>query len=101
MKNTLIRLLPAGALITTLASIAIAPAHGFDRATTQALQACHDYLWYEVPAFESLPEAAISVFPASIEGNTILVNWIVNWDDIRQAGTCTVIRGSVEGYDEF
>ncbi|MXU65058.1 hypothetical protein [Oceanomicrobium pacificus] len=79
-----------------------APALAFDRETTNALKLCHDYLW-DVPEFNGLPNAAISVFPASRDGNTVIVNWNVNWTDpdVRAAGNCTVIGGSVEGFEDY
>ena len=77
-------------------------AQAFDRQTTNALKTCHDYLW-QVPEFADLPNAAIPVFPASENGDTIMVNWNVNWDQptVRAAGNCTVIDGNVEGFEDY
>lgn len=88
---------------TCLAVICAATsAQAFDRQTTNALKACHDYVW-EVPEFKDLPNAAVSVFPGSENGNAIVVNWNVNWDQptVRAAGNCTVIGGSVEGFEDY
>ncbi|WP_193139051.1 MULTISPECIES: hypothetical protein [unclassified Meridianimarinicoccus] len=81
---------------------AASAAQAFDRQTTNALKTCHDYLW-QVPEFMDMPNAAISVFPASQNGDTIIVNWNVNWDEptVRAAGNCTVIDGNVEGFEDY
>lgn len=89
------------ALSSALAVIAGA-GYAFDRETTNALRACHDYLW-DVPEFAELPNAAISVFPASQNGDTIVVNWNVAWDQpmTRGAGNCTVINGEIAGFEDY
>ncbi|MDO6485130.1 hypothetical protein [Shimia thalassica] len=79
------------------------PAHAFDRATTNALKACHDYIWMEVPEFNKLPNAAVSVFPGVVNDNSITVFWNVMWDDpiVRAAGNCTSMNGVVEGFEDY
>ncbi|MCT8160033.1 hypothetical protein [Pseudoruegeria sp. SHC-113] len=91
---------PIGACLVFV--VAANAAQAFDRQTTNALKTCHDYLW-QVPEFADLPNAAISVFPASENGDTIVVNWNVNWDQptIQAAGNCTVIGGNVEGFEDY
>lgn len=88
--------------IALFASIFALPVHAFDRETTEALQICHDYLW-EVPDYADLPNAAISVFPGLMDGTTITVFWNVYWDApiVRAAGNCTVIGGSLEGFEDY
>ena len=83
------------------ASLATSAA-AFDRQTTDALQICHDYLW-EVPDFAALPNAAISVFPGIMDGETITVFWNILWDDpdVRAAGNCTVISGELQGFEDY
>ncbi len=90
-------------ILLGLCFVAVATsAQAFDRQTVSALNACHDYLW-TVPAFDGLPNAAISVYPGSVDGDTIVVNWNVSWDQptIRAAGNCTVIGGEVQGYEDY
>ena len=74
----------------------------FDRQTTDALRACHDHVW-DVPAFKDLPNAAVSVFPGIFEDGKIIVFWNVYWDDptTRRAGNCTVINGTVKGFEDY
>ncbi|MFO6464226.1 hypothetical protein ACK8OR_07535 [Jannaschia sp. KMU-145] len=87
--------------VLAIAACMIAPAaQAFDRQTTAALTACHDYLW-EVPDFESLPNAAISVWPASIDGNVVKIHWIVDWTDpdVKAAGNCAYTDGEIIGYE--
>ncbi|MEM9107467.1 MAG: hypothetical protein AAGC96_17590 [Pseudomonadota bacterium] len=74
----------------------------FDRATTNAAKACHDYIW-EVPEFAELPNAAISVWPSTVNEGTYVINWNVNWDDptVRAAGNCTVKSDEVIGYEDY
>ncbi len=78
------------------------PAAAFDRQTTEALTACHDYVW-NVPHFSSLPNAAISVFPGWENENQYVVFWNVYWDDprVRRAGNCTIKDGSVDGFEDY
>ncbi len=86
-----------------LFAVGLIPTAGaFDRITTDALRMCHDYIW-DTPEFKDLPNAAISVFPGSLDGNTIVVNWNVNWDQptVRAAGNCTVINGTLEGFEDY
>jgi hypothetical protein len=80
----------------------IAPAQAFDQQTTQALNACHDYLW-DVPGFADLPNAAISVYPGLFDGDTITVFWNIFWNEptVRAAGNCTIIDGALEGFEDY
>lgn len=63
--------------------------HAFDRETTDALKACHDQVW-TVDEYADLPNAAISVWPASSENGLTKVYWVVDWTDpdIKAAGQC-------------
>lgn len=92
-------------IATTCIALGASPvfAQAFDRETTNALQSCHDYLWSDVPEFKELPNAAISVFPGIMDGDTITVFWNVMWDDptVRAAGNCTVIKGKIEGVEDY
>lgn len=87
------------AVLVSSASMSFA----LDRQTTTALSACHDYLWNEVPAFSDLPNAAISVYPGSTNGNVVMVNWNVSWDKptVRAAGNCTIIDGTLQGFEDY
>ncbi|GGX67218.1 hypothetical protein GCM10007385_40380 [Tateyamaria omphalii] len=78
------------------------PAHAFDRKTTEALRLCHDYLW-EVPEYADLPNAAISVFPGVFDDQSITVFWNIYWDapTTRSAGNCTIINGTLEGFEDY
>ncbi len=84
------------------ALVTAAPAMAFDRDTTEALKACHDYLW-EVPEFSELPNAALSVWPASSNDGMTKVYWVVDWTDpdIRAAGQCEYGGHEVIGYERF
>ena len=84
------------------ALVTAAPAMAFDRDTTEALKACHDYLW-EVPEFSELPNAALSVWPASSNDGMTKVYWGVDWTDpdIRAAGQCEYKGNEVIGYERF
>lgn len=77
-------------------------AHAFDRETTNALKACHDYLW-EVPEFASMPNAAISVWPGSVSENVTKIYWVVDWTDpdMKAAGQCEYAGAEVIGYERF
>ncbi len=77
-------------------------AQAFDRATTNAAKACHDYIW-EVPEFAELPNAAISVWPSTVNEGTYVINWNVNWDNptMRAAGNCTVRGSQVIGFEDY
>lgn len=91
------------ALLSGLTAMATAaPAMAFDRETTDALKACHDYLW-EVPEFSELPNAALSVWPASSSDGVTKVYWVVDWTDpdIRAAGQCEYSGDEVIGYERF
>ncbi|MCC1491322.1 hypothetical protein [Cognatishimia sp. F0-27] len=78
------------------------PVLAFDRETTEALKACHDYLW-EVPEFAELPNAALSVWPASSDNGVTKVYWVVDWTDpeLRAAGQCEYAGDEVIGYERF
>ncbi|WP_299508442.1 hypothetical protein [uncultured Roseobacter sp.] len=78
------------------------PVLAFDRETTDALKACHDHLW-EVPEFGDLPNAALSVWPASSNEGVTKVYWVVDWTDpnIRAAGQCEYSGDEVTGYERF
>lgn len=88
------------ATITLVCSVGLA--HAFDRVTVNALKACHDYVW-DVPEFKDLPNAAISVYPGSMDDDRRVINWNVNWDDpnVRAAGNCTYIGGEVAGFEDY
>jgi hypothetical protein len=91
------------AIAVPLLWVSCAPAHAFDRVTTEALKACHDYIWMEVTDFKELPNAAVSVFPGIIDEKSVTVFWNVMWDDpiVRAAGNCTVINSVVEGFEDY
>jgi hypothetical protein len=76
--------------------------HAFDLQTTEALVACHNYVW-EIEEYSNLPNAAISVFPLMTDENTITSVWHIMWDDptVRAAGNYTVIDGSVDGFEDY
>ena len=78
-------------------------AQSFDRETVNALKACHDYVWFQVPDFKDLPNAAVSVFPGITDESAITVFWNVMWDDpiVRAAGNCTTIGGKIEGFEDY
>ena len=82
--------------------VAGGPALAFDRQTTDAAKACHDHIW-EVSEFAELPNAAISVWPNSVNEGIYVINWNVNWDDptVRAAGNCTVENGNVIGFEDY
>lgn len=88
--------------ILAVFTLSATASHALERSVVDAAKACHDYLW-EVPKFKDLPNAAISVFPDEMDGDTIIINWNVRWDEptVRAAGNCTVIRGEIEGYEDF
>ncbi|MCR9135873.1 MAG: hypothetical protein NXI27_07760 [Alphaproteobacteria bacterium] len=92
-------------LVLALAIIAAStfPSHAFDRKMTEALKACHDYLWFEVPAFKDLPNAAISVFPGIWDDDRMIVFWNIYWDDptVREAGNCQVKDSEVIGFEHY
>jgi hypothetical protein len=78
-------------------------AQSFDQETVNALKVCHDYVWFEVPDFKDLPNAAVSVYPGIVGDGSITVFWNVMWDDptVRAAGNCTSINGKVEGFEDY
>ena len=91
--------------ILLAASIMIAAntsTYAFDRATVHALKACHNYLW-DIPEFKDLPNAAISVFPGSVNKNEYVINWNVNWDkpNVAAGGNCQVVKGEVIGFEHY
>jgi hypothetical protein len=92
------QVLTTGFLIAVSASAASA----FDRETTNALQACHNYVW-AVPDYADLPNAAISVWPANAGESVQKVYWVVDWTDpdVRAAGQCEYANGEVVGYEPF
>lgn len=93
------RTLSLGAILAMSTTTAVL---AFDRETTDALKACHDYLW-EVPEFAELPNAALSVWPASSNDDLTKVYWVVDWTDpeIRAAGQCEYSGDEVIGYERF
>lgn len=94
-----IRLLLAGMMLAA----SVSPSFAFDRKMTQALKACHDYLWFQVPEFTDLPNAAISVFPGIWGDDQYVVFWNVYWDDptLREAGNCQVKGDEVVGFEHY
>ncbi len=78
------------------------PAMAFDCMTTDALIACHEHL-YEDAEFANLPNAAISVWPASVHDGAAKAYWVVDWTgpDIRTAGQCEIEDGNVTGNMRF
>lgn len=83
-------------------SFSAAEVAAFDRETTDALKACHDYAW-SVDEYADLPNAAVSVYPLMTNDNVITTVWHIMWDDpvVRAAGNCTVIDGTVEGFEDY
>lgn len=79
------------------------PSLAFDRKMTDALKACHDYLWFQVPEFKELPNAAISVFPGIWGDGQLVVFWNVYWDDptVREAGNCQVKDDEIIGFEHY
>ncbi|TDL84924.1 hypothetical protein [Meridianimarinicoccus aquatilis] len=84
-------------LFATLALTAM-PAQAFDQRRTQVLTECHDYLW-DVPAFDELPNAAISVYSGLMDSNAIMVFW--GKPMLRAAGNCTIIDAALEGVEDY
>lgn len=68
-----------------------------------AAQLCHDYVWFNVPKFEKMPNAAVSAFPSSSDGGAYVIFWNVSWDDprVRAAGSCTVANGEVTAFEDY
>lgn len=79
------------------------PSYAFDRKMTEALSACHDYLWFQVPEFKDLPNAAISVFPGIWGDEQYVVFWNVYWDEptVREAGNCQIKGGDITGFEHY
>ena len=92
------RLIPCLAVL----SLTAGAAQAFDQQVISALSQCHGYLW-EVPEFAGLPNAAISVWPASATETDVKVYWVVDWTDpaIKAAGQCEVSGGEVIGYENY
>ena len=92
------QVLGAGFLIAASSTVSYA----FDRETTNALKACHDYVW-AVPDYVELPNAAISVWPANAGESVQKVYWVVDWTNpvVRTAGQCEYADGEVVGYEPF
>ena len=90
-------------LAASIMAAATTATYAFDRQTVHALKACHDYLWNDVPAYKDLPNAAISVYPNRKDGNIIIVNWSVNWENpnISAGGNCQVIKNKVIGFEQY
>ena len=98
MRMSMISVAAAAVLAATAGSAA-----AFDRETVDALKACHDYVWFEVPEFKDMPNAAVSVWPSSEDGGTFVVFWNVSWDEpkVRAAGSCTVVGGKITAFEEI
>lgn len=84
-------------------SIIPLPALAFDRITTEALKGCHDYIWFEIPEFKKLPNAAVSVFPGIMDKTSVTVFWNVMWNDpnVRAAGNCVYAKGKIIGFEDY
>lgn len=93
----------SSAFVTLALAASPVASQNFDENTIAALKACHDYVWFEVPEFKDLPNAAVSVFPGIVEDNSIVVFWNVMWDEptVRAAGNCTAIDGNIEGFEDY
>jgi len=81
----------------------VAPTMAFDRATLDATKACHDHVWFKDQGYNDLPNAAISAFPGSVDGENFVIFWNVRWDDpkVRAAGSCTVKMGKIEAFEDY
>ncbi|WP_108810277.1 hypothetical protein [Sphingorhabdus sp. Alg231-15] len=68
-----------------------------------AAQICHDHVWFNIPKFEKLPNAAISSFPGSENNGTYLIFWNVRWDDpeTRAAGACEIAGGQIVAFEDY
>ena len=97
--NRKFQLLVAACSLTVISALAT---YAFDRETTEALKACHDKVW-TVDAYADLPNAAISVWPASSEDGLTKVYWVVEWTDpdIQAAGQCQYQDGGVITVEPF
>lgn len=91
------------AALALVVSASTSFADPYDEATTNALKACHDYVWLETPDFKDLPNAAVSVFPGIVDDNGVTVFWNVMWDEptVRAAGNCFAVDGKVEGFEDY
>ncbi len=60
-------------------------------------------VWNEVPKFKDLPNAAISVYPGSLNNGIHVVNWNVNWDDpvVKAGGNCQIKGSEVIGFEDY
>ena len=69
----------------------------YDEATVVAAQACHDKVWLEDERFNNLPNAAVSIDPASLDDDDPAIGWTVEWDDpqVLAAGTCMIDGSNV------
>jgi len=96
---TIARILSA----TLLAVFHATPVQAFDQATINATKVCHDYVWFQVPEFENVPNAAVSAFPGAVDSSAYTIYWVVRWDDprIRAAGDCTVKDGEVRSFEDY
>ena len=92
MRMSMVSVAAAAVLAATAGSTS-----AFDRETVDALKACHDHVWFDVPEFKDMPNAAVSVWPSSEDGGTYVVFWNVSWDEpkVRAAGSCTVVGGKI------
>lgn len=69
----------------------------YDEATVAAAQACHDKVWFEDERFKDLPNAAVSIDPASLSDDDPAIGWTVEWDDpeVSMSGSCMFDGDSV------
>ncbi len=88
---------------TMCLAVAASSASAFDQATLTALKACHDFVWTEIPPYSDLPNAAISAYPYSSDGDSVTTVWHVRWDDpeVKSAGICEVVGGKVERVEDY
>ena len=84
------------ALVSGIAAIVVlavpSTAFGQSHVTSSQLRACHDYVWFEAPDFQNLPNAAISITSGKIKDGQAKVWWEVKWDDVHASGVCLVNR---------
>lgn len=93
---------PAAIVLSLTITLPVA-AFAFDRTTTDAMITCHDYLLTSEDSFADLPQAAFTVFPIMMDEKRTTIAWHVEWDgpEVRAAGNCTVIDGTLEGFENF
>lgn len=98
MRMSMVSVAAAAVLAATAGSTS-----AFDRETVDALKACHDHVWFDVPEFKDMPNAAVSVWPSSEDGGTYVVFWNVSWDEpkVRAAGSCTVVDGKITAFEDY